>query len=476
LPESPLGNETGPTQTVIVGGGPAGLCAAISLARRGWSNIEVWEELPEPPGPDRVDLWGDPSRSYNLGLGGRGQTSLAALGAWKAVSDRCARVAGRFDWPAGAAEGQVTEAVGRNYPTMVIQRDRLTAVLLEELRSKYPAVSIQHGVECMGIQEQDGTTCLLKRWQGKEASIEVEFVVAADGVNSTLTKNMSSMAPENFQVTRLAPNLERELVYKTLGLDKDKLPKTWRTDLNYSSRQGEDLSKSITFEALPTREGNIVAVVLFNPTDTRLTSEARTADDVREQLTKLFPQFAPCVNDRELESFAQRNPSRLPSFAYAGPSLHVSASSATIVALGDSIHSVKPYFGLGVNSAFEDVICLKDSLDKAGPRWTTAAEIYSAERGKEAEALVTLSASFDGNFFQFVLPLILDGIFSNLFPQVFAVNSIRMLQSEEFTFTQVVARKLQDRILQAIAIFLVLAALISVLGFLASALSLMRSA
>jgi len=100
---------------------------------------------------------------------------------------------------------------------------------------------------------------------------------------------------------------------------------------------------------------------------------------------------------------------------------------------------------------------LKNSLDEAGPRqWEQAAQLYSAERGKEAEALVTLSASFDGNFFQFVLPLILDGIFSNLLPQVFAVNAIRMLQSEEMKFTEVVARKRQDRILQGVLILLLL--------------------
>lgn len=34
-----------PASTVIVGGGPTGLLAAIALARRGWANIEVWERL-----------------------------------------------------------------------------------------------------------------------------------------------------------------------------------------------------------------------------------------------------------------------------------------------------------------------------------------------------------------------------------------------------------------------------------------------
>ena len=41
------------------------------------------------------------------------------------------------------------------------------------------------------------------------------------------------------------------------------------------------------------------------------------------------------------------------------------AMAASTALLGDAIHSVKPYFGLGVNSAFEDVTVLSQALDDA---------------------------------------------------------------------------------------------------------------
>jgi 2-polyprenyl-6-methoxyphenol hydroxylase-like FAD-dependent oxidoreductase len=65
--------------------------------------------------------------------------------------------------------------------------------------------------------------------------------------------------------------------------------------------------------------------------------------------------------DSEIESFHTRTPGKLPQFRYAGPDLHYKDSA---VLLGDTIHTVKPYFGLGVNSALEDVKVLWEKLQE----------------------------------------------------------------------------------------------------------------
>mmetsp|Transcript_4145 Transcript_4145/g.13102 ORF Transcript_4145/g.13102 Transcript_4145/m.13102 type:complete len:103 (+) Transcript_4145:1696-2004(+) len=70
-----------------------------------------------------------------------------------------------------------------------------------------------------------------------------------------------------------------------------------------------------------------------------------------------------------------------------------------------------------------------------------------------------MSRSFDGGFMTFVLPLIVDGIFHKAMPWLFAPNSIQLLQTEEFSFSQVMWRKRRDRVLQAAAIGGLLAAL-----------------
>lgn len=80
-PLSPLAHTTTtrhtalPKATAIVGAGPAGLFASLVLARRGYTNITVFDRLPRPPEPSSAE-WGNPLRSYNLGLGARGQIAL----------------------------------------------------------------------------------------------------------------------------------------------------------------------------------------------------------------------------------------------------------------------------------------------------------------------------------------------------------------------------------------------------------------
>lgn len=101
LPPGDWRTAEGPASSVIVGGGPAGMATAIMFAKRGWRNVVVVDRLGAPPDPSDAAIWGDTARFYLVGLGARGQRSLAALGAWDDVERYCAAVVGRKDWAPG---------------------------------------------------------------------------------------------------------------------------------------------------------------------------------------------------------------------------------------------------------------------------------------------------------------------------------------------------------------------------------------
>jgi hypothetical protein len=112
-------------RTVIIGGGPTGLCTAMMLAQKGWSDVHVYDRLPPPPSPDDETVWGDTARFYLIGLGGRGQKALKELGAWDEVDRYCNTVCGRMDWAPGAGPDDGVERIftDRPYLTKVIASD-----------------------------------------------------------------------------------------------------------------------------------------------------------------------------------------------------------------------------------------------------------------------------------------------------------------------------------------------------------------
>ena len=477
-PSETLDDSPPPSRTVVVGGGPTGLATAIMLARRGWRNIEVWERLPRPPNPDDAVVWGDPARSYNVGVSGRGQIALEKLGCCDRVLTYCKRVNGRMDWSPGKPE-PVQRISDKRYATQVIQRDRLVAALLEEIEEMYAdAVVVEHETACADVAWLPGGGATLTReptcvrtedgaGDGAEedadpacdgvrvVEMSVPFVVGAEGATrrNAVMRAMETDPKSRFRAVRYEDNNPR--VYKTIPIH---LPEPeFRSDLNYSART----KAGVALECLPTKEGMLVGILLVKPGDAETCAKLESAESLRAYFDEDFPMFSPYVSDEDLAAMAARPLAKLPTSAHAGGGdVHRvdtmganTAGSADEVGgaclLGDSIHTVKPYFGLGVNSAFEDVTLLEECLDAAaGESWTTALAEFSERRAEDAEALVRISRGFDGGFLTFVLPLILDGIFHRAFPKVFMPNTIQMLQKEDWTFSRVARRKRAERVAQ----------------------------
>ena len=524
-----------PSRTVVVGGGPTGLATAIALARRGWENVEVWERLRRPARPDDTAVWGDPDRSYNVGVSGRGQIALEKLGACERVLRYCKQVNGRMDWSPQNPNG-VTRLTEKKYATQVIQRDRLVAALLEEIEEKYSEkVTVFHETACAACEWLPGGGATLTREPaeriekredediGETAEMRddadadktktpyadetktpyadaarvrvvepfVPFVVGAEGATRRNAVLSAMDGDGGVRVTRYADTNPR--VYKTIPID---LPEPeFRSDLNYSARTKD----GVALECLPTKEGMLVGILLVKPGDAKTCAILESKHKLRDYFDTQFPMFAPYVSDEDLARMAKRGLSALPTFSHAGgESAHrvdtsLLASSASSQStkkggkdalelelggaclLGDSIHTVKPYFGLGVNSAFEDVCVLDACLDEVASTaaagegdfassWPSALPLFSARRAADAKALVDISRGFDGGFLTFVLPLILDGVFHKALPNAFMPNTIQMLQKEDWTFSRVARRKRAERVAQVAILSTLLAAVAWLVG------------
>ncbi|XRB13360.1 FAD-binding domain-containing protein [Pseudoscourfieldia marina] len=495
-PESNTRDERSRTRLVagVVGGGPGGLAVACALAKRGY-DVRVYEALSQPPPPDSKE-WGNPERSYQLGIGARGQNALTELGAWDAVLANCQPALGRLSFD---DEGNSVATLRRDklYTTQVLQRDRLQSALLSHVRDVHGScVNVKFGVECTGVEARSDkrTAITLRDAEGIESTILCDLVIGADGAASAVR---SYLAENGVKSRRYVD--DNKLVYKTLALRNitGRFATTTKVTMPDGSTEPSDekvrfdetnwggRSKSgITFDALPTSDGHMICVVLFKPDDERLAKMEPTAEAARNFFKDLFPFLLPYMEDADLERFAQKSPKNLPSFSYTYPKLH----HGNVALLGDAIHAVKPYFGQGVNSAFEDVVILSKALAMAtarvNARTSTEAmddvtvdtpdsvleglDEYSRERAKDAESLVKVSRSFDRpgklGTFLFVFPLILDTICNKLFgPALCEKSSIAILSDMKYSYSEGAARKRRDRFVQG-AIF---AAILSFVLFVA---------
>lgn len=305
------------------------------LAQRGYSNIRVFDRLGKPASADDTEYWGNISdRFYNIGLNGRGQRLLRSLNMMNTIDRFATLVVGRLDWTPQTPVNNPNEILytdKRSYITRCLERDRLTACLLYEIEKKYlDVIDVQFNMECTSVSwslEGKHEVCDVRLQRNTKnyavsgpniLKVSSPFVIGADGVQSTIKKYIEKDVKGFCSKRYLDSNVR---VYRTIPLyfekDTDPSLRSRRKDLNYSVRTKHD----IVLDALPVREGGYIAVILFRPWN-ELIKNLKTGKDAREFFNKVFPMFATCIQDDDLERFAKQKDSRLPTFSYAGPMLH----------------------------------------------------------------------------------------------------------------------------------------------------------
>jgi 2-polyprenyl-6-methoxyphenol hydroxylase-like FAD-dependent oxidoreductase len=211
-------------------------------------------------------------------------------------------------------------------------------------------------VEKTALEQQESVLCDPNLGS---SIFSADLLIAADGTVRTIAnaiqekdkKRFEAMNPVQrlfagspFKVKRYPDDNRR--IYKTIPI---KLPSDWRGDLNYSARSK---GSRIVYDALPANKNNDYCGVMLLREDDPLAKPNSNPSELREALAESLPQFSAIIDDETLKKVALKPPSYLPSFRYISPRLN--EGDKTLI-LGDCAHTVKPYFGLGANSALEDV-------------------------------------------------------------------------------------------------------------------------
>ena len=117
--------------------------------------------------------------------------------------------------------------------------------------------------------------------------------------------------------------------------------------------------------ALPNLDGSFTCTLFFafegQPSFARLQTEA----DVSRFFEAQFPDAAPLMPTLVEDFFA--NPTGKLATVKCQP-WHVAGS---VCLLGDAAHAIVPFFGQGMNCAFEDCTVLHECIGKLRPDWAS---------------------------------------------------------------------------------------------------------
>jgi geranylgeranyl reductase family protein len=166
------------TDVVVVGAGPAGAAAAITLARAG-RDVTLVDKARFP----RDKICGDGLTTGALRLLEDLGLDPGAVASWRRVDDIVVR---------GPSGHQVTFPLPRGQGTYaaVARRADLDAALLE--RARAAGAKVLDGHACTGVTEGDDGVAVAVEGAGE---LEAGFVVAADGMWSPVRKHLGLATP-----------------------------------------------------------------------------------------------------------------------------------------------------------------------------------------------------------------------------------------------------------------------------------------
>jgi kynurenine 3-monooxygenase len=149
--------------------------------------------------------------------------------------------------------------------------------------------------------------------------------------------------------------------------------------------------KSFMMIALPNPDGSFTCTLFWEFEGPRSFNTTKTDEDVRRFFEEEFPDAVPLMPTL-LEDFRQNPTGSLVTIRCA-PWFY----KDKVALVGDAAHAVVPFYGQGMNAAFEDCVVLDECLEKFPDNRERAFAEYSSRRKENTDALADLAI---GNFIE----------------------------------------------------------------------------
>jgi kynurenine 3-monooxygenase len=368
---------------VLIGSGLAGgLCAAY-LGKRGY-DVELYERRGDPREGNLVG-----GRSINLALSTRGIHALRQLGISEEVLQHAIPMPGRMIHDkSGDLHFSPYDRDPLKHINSIGRAALNTTVIEAALR--YPNVRLFFNHRCTDVDLDAATAHLIDSSQpfnppspgyGAAGSSTTQRVAIGDaiiGVDGAFSAVRQSMQKQ-------IPNFQYDESYLAHGYKELTIPPapdgSWRMEKNALHIWPR---KSFMMIALPNPDGSFTCTLFWEFKGPR-SFETTTSDDaIRRFFEEEFPDAVPLM-PALLEEFRENPTGSLVTIRCA-PWFY----KDKVALVGDAAHAVVPFYGQGMNAAFEDCVVLDECLSALPNRGGAFTE-YFRQRKENADALADLA-------------------------------------------------------------------------------------
>jgi kynurenine 3-monooxygenase len=353
-------------EIAIVGGGLAGALLACLLGRAG-REVALYERRPDP----RVKGFAG-GRSINLALSARGIEALRRAGLADQVLAEAIPMPGRMiHAPSGRLVFQ-PYSKDRSDAINSVSRGGLNLAMLEAAEA-ISGVRVHFGQRCADVELEAPALLLEGGEPGETRRVEASLVIGADGAFSAVRGRLQRLERFDYSQSFLSHGYKELCIPPAPGGRFAMEPRA----LHIWPRG------RFMMIALPNRDGSFTATLFWPWSGPGGFESIRTGPDLLRFFEESFPDALPLMPTLAGDYFD--NPTGSMVTVRCGPWHH----EDRVVLVGDAAHAVVPFYGQGMNAAFEDCAALAELLARHDR--LEALRRYYAMRKENADAIADLA-------------------------------------------------------------------------------------
>ena len=358
---------------ILIGSGLAGGLLAAYLGRRG-HELDLYERRADPREGNIIG-----GRSINLAISTRGIHALEQIGIAEEALRYAIPMRGRMIHDRSGALHFTPYDVDPQKCINSIGRAALNTTVIEAAQC-YPNVRVHFDHRCTEVDLD--TAAAHFETANCTVTASADAVVGVDGAFSAVRKSMQ----------REIANFQYDESYLAHGYKELTIPPapdgSWRMEKNALHIWPR---KSFMMIALPNPDGSFTCTLFWEFEGPRSFATMKSDDDVRRFFGEEFPD-AVSLMPTLLDDFRDNPTGSLVTIRCA-PWFY----RDKVCLVGDAAHAVVPFYGQGMNAAFEDCVVLDECLQNFPQDRERAFGEYFHHRKENADALADLAI---GNFIE----------------------------------------------------------------------------